>query len=61
MPVGNAAGEGAKIALLNVEELNKTVQLMDQVDFLELAALPEFQDCFIDELEFPKIQSRQEN
>ena len=38
MPVGNAAGEGAKIALLNVEELNKTVQLMDQVDFLELAA-----------------------
>ena len=61
MPVGNAAGEGAKIALLNVEELNKTVQLMDQVDFLELAALPEFQDCFIDELEFPEIQSRQEN
>ena len=47
--------------MLNVEELNKTVQLMDQVDFLELAALPEFQDCFIDELEFPEIQSRQEN
>ena len=61
VPVGNAAGEGAKIALLNVEELNKTVQLMDQVDFLELAALPEFQDCFIDELEFPEIRSRQEN
>ena len=56
VPVGNAAGEGAKIALLNTEELNKTVQLMDQVDFLELAALPEFQDCFIDELEFPEIQ-----
>ena len=29
---------------------------MDQVDFLELAALPQFQDCFIDELEFPEIQ-----
>ena len=61
IPVGNAAGEGAKIALLNVEELNKTVQLMDQVDFLELAALPQFQDCFIDELEFPKIRGQQEN
>ena len=56
VPVGNAAGEGAKIALQNAEELDKTVQLMDQVDFLELAALPQFQDCFIDELEFPEIQ-----
>lgn len=56
VPVGNAAGEGAKIALQNAEELKKTAELMDQVDFLELAALPEFQDCFIDELEFPEIQ-----
>lgn len=55
VPVGNAAGEGAKIALLNQEELIKTTQLMDQVDFLELAALPEFQDCFVDELEFPEL------
>ena len=54
-PVGNAAGEGAKIALLNSDELEKTTELMDQIDFLELAALPEFQDCFIDELEFPEI------
>ena len=61
VPVGNAAGEGAKIALQNTEELNRTVQLMDQVDFLELAALPEFQDCFIDELEFPEIQDQQED
>ena len=56
MPVGNAAGRRGENALLNTEELDKTVQLMDQVDFLELAALPEFQDCFIDELEFPEIQ-----
>lgn len=52
-PVGNAAGEGAKIALLNKTEREYTKTLMNQVDFLELAALPEFQDCFIDELEFP--------
>lgn len=55
VPVGNAAGEGAKIALLNADELKKSTELMDQVDFIELAALPEFQDCFVDELEFPEI------
>ena len=61
VPVGNAAGEGAKIALLNKGELDKTAELMDQVDFLELAALPEFQDCFIDELEFPEIEEQTED
>ena len=50
--IGNAAGEGAKIALLNKEELAETVRLSQQVEFLELAAIPEFQDCFVDELEF---------
>lgn len=54
-PVGNAAGEGAKIALLNRDELEQTTILMDQIDFLELASVPEFQDCFIDELEFPEL------
>lgn len=52
-PIGNAAGEGAKIALLNAEERQITEKLMDQVEFLELATMPEFQDFFIDELEFP--------
>ena len=42
MPVGNAAGEGAKIALQNAEELDKTVQLMDQVDFLDWRLCPSF-------------------
>ncbi|MEF2876941.1 MAG: ASKHA domain-containing protein [Blautia sp.] len=54
-PVGNAAGEGAKISLLNKEELNVTKRLMNEIDFLELAAIPEFQDCFVDELEFPEL------
>lgn len=55
VPVGNAAGEGAKIALLNRDELEYSTVLMNQVNFLELASLPEFQDCFIDELEFPEL------
>ena len=53
--IGNAAGEGAKIALLNKNELAQTVCLSQQVEFLELAAIPEFQDCFVDELEFPEL------
>lgn len=52
-PIGNAAGEGAKIALINKEEWKSADQLAKSVDFVELAALPEFQDCFVDELEFP--------
>ena len=54
VPVGNAAGEGAKLALLNRGEMEKTKILMSNVDFLELAVIPEFQDCFVDELEFPE-------
>lgn len=54
VPVGNAAGKGAKLALLNRGEMEKTKILMSNVDFLELAVIPEFQDCFVDELEFPE-------
>ncbi len=51
-PIGNAAGEGAKIALLNTKEWSLADTLAQNVEFVELAALPEFQDCFVDELEF---------
>lgn len=54
--VGNAAGEGAKIALMNAEECRKTEALKDQIEFLELAVMPQFQDCFVDELEFPRLE-----
>ncbi len=52
-PIGNAAGEGAKIALLHADEWKLADTLTKNVEFVELAALPEFQDCFVDELEFP--------
>jgi uncharacterized 2Fe-2S/4Fe-4S cluster protein (DUF4445 family) len=51
VPVGNAAGEGAKMALLNHQELERTDMLVRRIEFVELAADPEFQDCFVDELE----------
>ncbi len=51
-PVGNAAGEGAKIALVNREERRNADALVKNVDFIELAASPDFQDCFVEELLF---------
>ncbi|MCD7766016.1 MAG: ASKHA domain-containing protein, partial [Lachnospiraceae bacterium] len=50
--IGNAAGEGAKLALISREELEMSDELAYGTDFIELAALPEFQDCFIEHLEF---------
>ena len=52
IPIGNAAGEGAKIALLSRRELEAGEAFSRKIQFLELASSPEFQDCFVDELEF---------
>lgn len=51
-PIGNAAGEGAKIAILSRKEWRESRSLSENVSFIELAASPEFQDCFVDQLEF---------
>lgn len=51
-PIGNAAGEGAKLAILNEKEFHRSHELATQVEFLELANRPEFQDTFVDELGF---------
>lgn len=50
--IGNAAGEGAKLAILNQHEFERSCQLASSVEFLELANRPEFQDTFVDELSF---------
>lgn len=55
-PVGNAAGEGAKTALLNAQERKEMDQVVRNIEFVELAASPEFQDCFVDELCFPETE-----
>ena len=50
--VGNAAGEGAKIALVNEKEMLEMDELVRKIEFVELAASADFQDHFIDELGF---------
>lgn len=52
VPVGNAAGEGAKVAALNYKEFLRSEEITNKVEFLELAANPGFQDCFVDQLSF---------
>ena len=51
-PIGNAAGEGAKLCALNREEYLYSQSLAENTDFLELASMPQFQDCYVDALEF---------
>ena len=51
-PIGNAAGEGAKLSALNGEEFTYAQHLAKDTEFLELASMPQFQDSFVDFLSF---------
>ena len=51
-PIGNAAGEGAKLCALSRAEFAYSQRLAEETEFLELASLPQFQDCYVDALEF---------
>ena len=51
-PIGNAAGEGAKLCALSRKEFEYSQQLARNTEFLELASLPNLQDCYVDALEF---------
>ena len=52
VPIGNAAGEGAKLCALSRSEYLYSQTLAEHTEFLELASLPQFQDCYVDALEF---------
>ncbi len=54
--IGNAAGQGARLCVLSIDEYKRAAVLSRQVEYLELAADPAFQDVFVDELEFPGDQ-----
>ena len=54
IPVGNAAGEGSKIAALNFAEYERCQRIASGCEFLELATHPDFQDTFVDLMEFPE-------
>jgi uncharacterized 2Fe-2S/4Fe-4S cluster protein (DUF4445 family) len=50
---GNAAGTGARIALLNTESRNVIETLVKNIEKIETALEPKFQDYFVDAMAFP--------
>lgn len=50
--IGNAAGEGAKLCALSGEEFAYSKRLARDTEFVELASLPQFQDCYVDAMGF---------
>jgi uncharacterized 2Fe-2S/4Fe-4S cluster protein (DUF4445 family) len=50
---GNVAGEGAKMALLSVRERAGAVALQEEVRYVELSDRADFNDAFVDQLQFP--------
>ena len=50
---GNVAGEGAKMALLSLQERHATEGMLQQVRYIELSDRPDFNDRFVEQLSFP--------
>ncbi|MDO4573139.1 MAG: ASKHA domain-containing protein, partial [Clostridia bacterium] len=55
--VGNAAGEGVKRALRQPALWRTIDELAFHTQFLELATRADFQDCFVDEMNFPEADA----
>jgi len=53
-PVGNAAGAGAKLALLSLEERQLADVIAQHVEHIELCISPEYADTFMETMAFPE-------
>jgi uncharacterized 2Fe-2S/4Fe-4S cluster protein (DUF4445 family) len=51
---GNVAGEGAKMALLSGRERAGALALQEEVRYVELSDRSDFNDAFVDQLQFPE-------
>jgi uncharacterized 2Fe-2S/4Fe-4S cluster protein (DUF4445 family) len=52
--VGNAAGVGARLALVSAPQRARAVEIASRVQYLELTTGPDFQDRFIEQLRLPE-------
>jgi uncharacterized 2Fe-2S/4Fe-4S cluster protein (DUF4445 family) len=50
---GNVAGEGAKMVLLSVRERAAALALLEEVRYVELSDRADFNDRFVEQLQFP--------
>ena len=55
---GNAAGTGARIALLNVKSRRELEGLVQRIEKIETAVEPKFQDYFVDAMAFPNKRDK---
>lgn len=55
-PVGNAAGNGAKMLACDPELLALSQRLTERIEFLELASLPEFPRTFAKSMNFREVE-----
>ena len=51
--VGNAAGDGARLALINVNKRCEAEEIARKVEYVELTIEPQFQKYFVDAMRFP--------
>ena len=51
--IGNAAGMGAAMALINVDEKAKIIEAVKEIEKIETATEPKFQDYFVGSMKFP--------
>ena len=56
--VGNATGDGARIALLNVDKRKEADKVARQVEYIELTVEPAFSAAFTDALIFPHAKDK---
>lgn len=54
--VGNAAGDGARIALLNIDKRDEAEKKAREVNFVEIAVDPNFQKEFMQAMHFPHMK-----
>ncbi|MFP4507842.1 MAG: ASKHA domain-containing protein [Candidatus Acetothermia bacterium] len=54
--IGNAAGQGAKLALISQEKQEELEELTEEVEYIELSFRTDFTEKFMSAMEFPEIR-----
>jgi len=51
-PIGNAAGDGSRLALFSLDKRQEAVDLAERIQVVELSMRPDFQEVFVDSMQF---------
>jgi uncharacterized 2Fe-2S/4Fe-4S cluster protein (DUF4445 family) len=56
--IGNAAGDGARIALINAEKRKEAEKIARKVEYIELTIDPDFETEFVNAMHFPHLKDK---